>query len=452
MKNFASPCSPKIGIALFALALTMGAFPVVAQDKDKEASPTSSSSASATATATETPADRKAAHKVEASLDKQPALRDVKADVDSGVATLSGQVPAEPDRQQAANIAADTPGIKKVQNHTELDPELSVRFSVAMDDVKNKLVQLVANLPLLAVAILIVMLSVWLGGVLSRKMHIINRISNRNPYMEGLLRSIVRGLVILAGVLLSLNLLGITSLVGAVLGSAGVAGLVLGFAFKDIAENYVAGIMLTIRRPFSPGDMVRVDSHEGRVVALTSRVTQLMTVEGNHLQLPNGLVFKSVLLNYSRNPKRRFDFSTNVATGRSWHDAMDIGIETMSKIEGVLDDPAPSALIQDLANDAATLRFMGWIDQTHNDLSKTRSEAMRLVRRALREAGLTPPTGVQNVQITRDVSIHAPNAPTRESGESRDTSVDHTLDEQIDHAEATDGKDLLQPKAPPQSG
>ena len=433
--------SPRKSISHFALTLsvavlTMIALPVWSQDSADAAS---------------SPTDLQVERKVEAKLEAKPALSDVEADVSSGVATLSGEV-TKPDRKQAGDLAADTTGVEKVQNQTELDPDLGVRFSAALNEVEAKLVRLTARLPLLIVALLIVMLSVWLGGVLGRRLPIVARISNSNPYMDGLLRGIVRGLVVLSGVLLALDLLGATALVGAVLGSAGVVGLVLGFAFKDIAENYIAGILLSIRRPFNPGDNVRIDSYEGRVVALTSRATQLMTADGNHLLLPNGVVFKSVMLNYTRNPKRRFDFTTNVATGRSWHSAMDIGIETLGNIDGVLDDPPPSALIQDLANDAATLRFMGWINQHSNDLAKTRSEAMRLVRRALRDAELTPPDGVQRVQITREVEKPIDIQRDRESGESRDTSVDRTLDDQIDHTESEDGKDLLAPEIPPKAG
>lgn len=411
-----------------------------------------SSPATSTATSADvTPEDRQAERKVEAGLDQQPALRKVEADVSSGVATLSGEVATQPDRKQAGDIAADTPGIKQVDNNTELDPDLSVRFPAVVAEARARFEKLIASLPLLLVAILIVMASVWLGGFLGRHLHIVSQISKLNPYMEGLLRGVVRGLVILGGVLMALDLLGATTLVGALLGSAGVVGLVLGFAFKDIAENYIAGILLSIRRPFNPGDMVRIDSHEGRVVALTSRATQLMTPDGNHLLLPNALVFKSVMLNYTRNPNRRFDFTTNVATGRSWNKAMDIGIQTLRGIDGVLADPAPTALIQDLANDAATLRFAGWIDQHHNDLAKTRSEAMRLVRRALREAGLTPPDGVQRIQLTRDSHDQPEASVSQESGAHRDMSVDRTLDKQMAHL--SEDSDMLQPpsETPPQS-
>ena len=326
---------------------------------------------------------------------------------------------------------------------------LAERFTAALEQVQDKLLHLVASIPLLLIALLIVLVASWLGGVASRRMRIVKRISSTNPYMEGLLRSTVRAVITLAGVVVALDLLNATSLVGAVLGSAGVIGLVLGFGFKDIAENYIAGVLLSLRKPFSPGDTVRIDSFEGKVVALTARVTILMTVDGNHLQLPNSVVFKSVLLNYSRNPKRRFDFDTSVDNRASWHEAMDAGIAAIIAIEGVLPDPPPGALIRTLANDGAILQFSGWIDQRHNDLARTRSEAMRQVRKTLRNAGIVPPEAVQKVFLQRG---EADEPHAHETARPRDTSVDHTLDAQVGHArQQEDGSDLLhpQPPAPP---
>ena len=403
---------------------------------------------SADATPAPTATDLQAERHVEQKLDAQPALKKVEADVTGGVATLSGEVPTQPDRQAAGKLAADVKGVQKVDNRTVLDPDLEVRFAYALSEVKSKLIRLVASLPLLVVAMAIIVIAVWLGGVVSRRLHLLKRISNRNPYMDGLLRGIVQALIVLGGVLIALDLLGATSLVGAVLGSAGVVGLVLGFAFKDIAENYISGVLLSVRQPFRPGDSVRIDSHEGRVVALTSRATQLMTFDGNQLQLPNALVFKSVLLNYSRNPRRRFDFTTNVSVGQSWHDAMDIGVRALGKVDGVLDTPAPSALIKDLADGSATLQFFGWIDQTRNDLQKTRSEAMRNVRRSLRAAGIVPPDGVQKIVLVRDAG--AEDDHHAESAAPRDTSVDHTLDHQLAAAQdANEQVNLLDENAKP---
>ena len=321
--------------------------------------------------------------------------------------------------------------------------ELAARFAEAIDQVQAKLVQLVANAPLLLLAILIVLFALWLGRVVSQRMRGLRRLSRDNPYMDGLIRTGVRVLIGLAGVLIALDLLNATSLVGAVLGSAGVIGLVLGFGFKDIAENYIAGILLSLRKPFSPGDTVRIDSHEGKVVALTSRATILMTADGNHLQLPNSLVFKSVLLNFTRNPKRRFDFEVAVDNGSSWHVAMEQGVAAIAAIEGVLEDPAPSTLVRSMGNDGGTLLFTGWIDQRRNDLARTRSEAMRKVRSRLHEAGILPPEPVQRVMLMRDKVGADPQHAN--GGPARDTSVDRELDQQLDHARSLerDGADLL---------
>src|SRR3546814_2407265 len=135
--------------------------------------------------------------------------------------------------------------------------------------------------------------------------------------MDGLIRRSVRVVVILIGLLLALNLLGLSALMGAVLGSAGVIGLALGFAFKDIAENYIAGVLLSVRNPFSPGELIAIENYQGKVVALTSRTTILMTLDGNKLQLPNALLLQSVLLNYSQNPRRRFDFTVGIDPAHS---------------------------------------------------------------------------------------------------------------------------------------
>ena len=118
----------------------------------------------------------------------------------------------------------------------------------------------------------------------------------------------------------------------------------------------------------------------------------------------------------------------------------------IGSVEGVLAEPPPSTLIRTLSNDGATLQFAGWIDQRHNDLAKTRSEAMRRVRRELREAGFVPPEHVQKVILQRG---EADFPQAQENGHARDTSVDRALDAQVGNARRLeDGGDLLRPPPP----
>ena len=387
-------------------------------------------------------ADVEIARRLDHRLDTEPALARVESSVVNGVALLHGEVVAQDDVKLAESIASQTKGVERVENRIELSTRLRDRFAVAFEAVGEKLVRLVAATPLLILAIAIIFLFAWIGRLASRRSKWwLGRLHSPNPYMEGLVQRIVQWLVMLAGVLIALDLLGASSLVGAVLGSAGVAGLVLGFAFKDIAENYVAGILLSLRRPFSPGDHVLIDRvHEGRVVALTSRATLLMTMDGNQIALPNALVFRSVVLNFSENPKRRFDFLVPLDPSASVGEAQRAGLAALQTVDGVLADPPPSSLIVEYLHDRLNLQYLGWVDQTNNSVQRVRSESMRVVKRALddhhvRRAGTPEP----------DV----PMAPAMEAPMHADTSADKEIDAQLAKAQQEkEGENLLDDKSP----
>lgn len=367
-----------------------------------------------------------------------PAARDDSANVTrDGARKLAGQVATQPPAPIDNRIMPGAP--------------LRDRFDAAVRTVTDKLLRLLAATPLLLVAIAIVLAAAWLGRFVSGRMRWLRRFRSPNPYMDGLVRGIVSSLILLVGILLALDLLGATSLVGAVLGSAGVVGLVLGFAFKDIAENYIAGILLSLRRPFSPGDHVQIENREGRVVALTSRSTILMTLDGNQLRLPNALVFKAVILNYSHNPRRRFDFSVTIDAGESIRESQTLALAEVGKVEGVLDDPKPSWLVHEYTPAGIVLRFFGWIDQHHSDLGKVRSEAIRVVKGAFAKAGIEAPRTTSHVVLQREPA--AADVDKVEPGNDRaqaDTSVNHDIDAQLAAAQyASHDDNLLDGKTAP---
>lgn len=394
--------------------------------------------------ATDTPpgSDAGTRRQLQAKLTADDDLKDVTAKVDDGIAELDGSVLQPAHKQEAGKLATETPGVTSVVNEVEVDGRLASHFKAAYRQMTTRLVSIVARGPLLLVAIVLVIVFAWVGGALSRNLGIL-RLRTDNPYMDGLLRRTVRVVVTLIGVLLALNLLGLSSLVGAVLGSAGVVGLALGFAFKDIAENYIAGVLLSVRKPFSPGEQIHVDSYEGKVVALTSRATILMTLDGNQLQLPNALVFKSVLLNYSQNPKRRFDFKVTIDAAHSIRQAQTLALDAYAGIDGVLDDPAPSWTIVQNAPSGIELQFFGWVNQRHSDLGKVRSESIRLVKAAYARAGIQAPRTVYYIVATREVggaaaSEAAATPAEPPHGRHVDTSVNRDIDQQLAEAQRAD--------------
>lgn len=328
-------------------------------------------------------------------------------------------------------------------------------FDTVLQRLLQEVYDLLAALPSLVVALLVLWVTWMVGGWLSRRT-VLDRVSKRNPFLRDLTRTTVRWIVALLGMLIALEILNATALVGALLGTAGVLGIALGFAFKETLENYLAGILMSLRQPFSPRDHVVIDGNEGIIIALTSRATILMTPDGNHLRLPNALVFRSVMLNYTRNPSRRFEFDVGIGVNEDLVLAQQIGILVLRALDGVIDNPPPRALIAALGDSNVQVRYYGWVDQRTHDFLMLKSEAIRQVKVALEQAGVDLPEPIYRVQITERASADEAKAAHSKaklkkpiSAETVDTRANTELQAQLEHDERVlDTQNLLDPEAP----
>ncbi|AXK71611.1 BON domain-containing protein [Lysobacter sp. TY2-98] len=404
----------------------------------------------ATAPATPTARDAEIARAVGTRIRAVPGFSQVTATVTGGVVRLEGSVGGEDDRAHAEQIAAQQPGVVRVSNQLQIAGSVSTRLKIALQQVGSKLIGLVARLPLLLVAALIVLFAWWVGRTVSRRIHL-SRFSANNPYIDALVARLINWIILLVGLVIALDLMEATAIVGALLGSAGVAGIAIGFAFRDIAENYVAGILLSLRRGFSPGDHILVDKYEGKVVALTSRSTILMTFDGVQVAVPNALVFKSVVSNYSQNPKRRFEFAMLIDVNESIRESQEIAIAAITQTKGVLADPAPSWSVDGYLSGGIQLKFQGWVSQRDSDLGKVRSEALRAVKSAYEKAEIDGPRPVQYSfsaplppDIARRIGMAVTPPPDNEPKGGADTSVNRDIDAQVDAQRAAhDDENLI---------
>ena len=324
--------------------------------------------------------------------------------------------------------------------------------SERIDVVGNELTRLgeraIELLPLIALGFATVLVFWILAHLLTRSDLLFRWIDNR--FARDLVRHFTRIAVIGAGVLLALELLDAAALVGAALGAAGVVGIAVGFAFRDIIENYLAGLLLSMRRPFEPNDLVSIDGDEGKVVRLTSRATVLLTLAGNHLRIPNAKVFKAVLVNYTQNPLRRIDFEVGVGTNVDLATAQKIGVDALSATPAIIQDPSPLGLVERLGDSTICLHFYAWLDQRDTDFFKAQSEAIRIVKSAFDDAGIEMPTPSYQITLARDEERSEPRVahPPAKPLEAGDTAADVRLDEQVESERAAQGPDLLDDDAP----
>ncbi len=332
-----------------------------------------------------------------------------------------------------------------------------MRFEIdqVMQRLLDEAYRLLAALPLLLLAVLVI----WLGWVVGRwlsRRALLDRVSRKNPFLSDLARTTTRWISVGIAILVALEILDATALVGAVLGTAGVMGVALGFAFKDTLENYLAGLLMSLRQPFAPRDHVVIDGNEGTVVALTSRATILMTPDGNHLRLPNALVFRSVTLNYTRNPSRRLTFDVGIGVNEDLVCAQQLGVDTLLSLEGVMESPPPRAYITELADSSVKVRYHAWVDQGRNDFLSVKSEAIRCVKLALEAAGMDMPEPTYRLQITERMGLPPSSVPKAEAEPigptataAPDTRAHDDLEQQIDADQRSrPTQDLLDSEAP----
>ena len=342
-------------------------------------------------------ADRRIAERIRGIFSELPAFGSVEVSVSEGVVVLSGTVPRPEDIDRAEAIVSRISGVVTIENGLERDLSLSAG-SAGISGLAERWQGLVRSLPLIAAALGLWAVIALFGYMLARLGGLWHRVAS-NSFLADLIASAIRFVFVILGLVLALDMLGATALLGAVLGGAGVIGIALGFAMRDTIENYVASLMLSLRQPFRANDHVVIDAHEGRVIRLTSRATVLMTLDGNHLRIPNGQVFKAVILNYTRNPQRRFDFELGIDADDDPDAGRALGRETLARLPFVLADPPPEVQIADVGDSNVVLRFFGWIDQRQTDWPKARTKAIVAVKNALEEGGFALPEPIYRLRF-----------------------------------------------------
>src|SRR5690606_18963285 len=236
----------------------------------------------------------------------------------------------------------------------------------------------------------------WIAGVVFTRRTNIFRSVVENPFIETLLEQIVRALFILAGLVVAMSILGTSALIGSVLGAAGVLGLAIGFAMRDTIENYIASILLSVRQPFAPNDVVIIEGVEGRITTLNSRSTIITTWDGNEVRIPNAIVYKTKITNLTRTPERRFDFELRVRLDTDITAALAAALATVKAVDGVLEEPAPSVVVSRIDEYAIVITVLGWVDQRSSDFGKVKSETIRLVKEAFDARHIELAEPVQN--------------------------------------------------------
>lgn len=363
------------------------------------------SAAPATVDVTPVARDEEIGRRLQSVLDATGWFTGAQVRVDAGVVFLSGQTESEELRVWAGDLARNTQAVVAVANRIEVPPPDVWDLRPAWAGLLALWREFVHSLPFLIFAMIILALSVGAGIIATRAVAAILL-----PRVEAqLLRSVfARGagvLVVLAGTYVVLRISGLTQLALTVVGGTGLVGLALGIAFRDITENFLASIFLSMQRPFETGDLVEIAGVTGYVQQLNVRTTILMTLDGHLVQIPNATVYKSNLRNFTSSANRREDFTVGIDYATLITDAQEIARQVLTHHPAVLQDPEPSVLVDSLGPSTVNLRVYFWLNGREHSWMKVRSSVLRLVKRAFQEQGITMPDDAREVIFPQGVPV-----------------------------------------------
>lgn len=203
--------------------------------------------------------------------------------------------------------------------------------------------------------------------------------------------------IIAIAIYIALEIIGVD--LGPVLAGAGIAGIVLAFALKDIVQNYVSGILMGFRSPFIPGDEIISGDYEGVVEELNLRYTTLRTYDGVRVYLPNGEVLQNAITNLTTNGTRRTQFSIGVAYGSDIELARQRIIDAVTSVDAVDGDQHVYAWVKELAPSSITIGISYWHDPRTAEVSKVRNSVMIATLSAMTEAGIDMPYPRQVIDV-----------------------------------------------------
>jgi small conductance mechanosensitive channel len=298
---------------------------------------------------------------------------------------------------------ADEDGLEEILGER---PEIE-SWGDIVDIVRAALVDLaeafLANLPLFIVGLLVFLLGVLVAQYASRWTEHGMRRTPADRVVINLTGRLVRFTVVVLFAITAFSIAGVN--VGAALATLGLVGLALAFALQNILENFVAGILLLVRKPFRAGDQIRTGEHEGTVEEIDLRVTRLLSYDGELVLVPNSEVFRSPLVNLTRRAMRRTEVHIGVDY-RDDHDrAREVLHEALASVDGVMAHPEPQVLLHELADSSVDFALMYWTVPDIRSVRDVRDRVLATAKSALESAGMTIPWPIRTLVVDTPVEV-----------------------------------------------
>ncbi len=265
----------------------------------------------------------------------------------------------------------------------------------------NAMNNMVDFLPEIITAVLILFLGHWVVKIIKRK--VASKIIARSgEALTAEFTSDILGIIIYVIIIVfCLNILGFTMLTSKIIAGAGITAFIIGFALKDIGENFLSGIILVFNRPFRTNDIIEIEGLVGRVLQISLRETVIKSLDGKDLFIPNSDILKKPLHNYTIDDLLRSSFHIRVFNSNDISLVMDLIKSDLLSFNAILKKPEPGVMIDSFDNGIVHLRASYWysLKGSRNINNRLRSDVMLKVFETLKQNGIGIPDHVQDIKL-----------------------------------------------------
>lgn len=256
-------------------------------------------------------------------------------------------------------------------------------------------------LPRIVLAIIILVIILFIASYISRTIKRKLSGEQHDPLFVNFISKITKVTIIVCGIILAMQTVGLTGVAGGLLAGAGISAFIFGFAFKDIAENFLGGVILAFNRPFSLNDTIVIREFTGHVIALNLRTTHIKTFDEGDVFIPNAIVIKEPLTNLTRDGKIRLNFVVGIAYEDNITNAIATIENAMKVVEDIKHDIKPFTVVEELSASTVNLRIFFWADTMDykKGVLQIKSEVITTVKRSLEIEGFSLPADIQEIKF-----------------------------------------------------
>jgi small-conductance mechanosensitive channel len=279
--------------------------------------------------------------------------------------------------------------------------DINASFNTLVEKVESWFNTLIIALPNIVSAIVVMLIFIVLSKIVRKVVNKILTKISATQAVTRLLTNIISIAIIVAGLFVSLGILELDKTVTSLLAGVGIIGLALGFAFQDIAANFIAGVLIAIRKPFGIGDIIKSNDYFGKVHTMNLRTTNIRTFQGQIVLIPNSEVFQNPIENYSTTGERRIDLGVGVSYGDDIEKVKKITLVVVNSIEEINKEKGVTLYYDEFGDSSINFNVRFWVDfhQENKPYLEAKSDAIMKIKKAYDDNDITIPFPIRTLDF-----------------------------------------------------